>query len=73
MYSKIITLLSQRRIWAGIAGVIVMLLNLMDVDVGFNATNFVDAGLKIIEAIGSVAIVILPIWSYLKPKIAAKK
>lgn len=60
-------LLKSRRVWAGVAAIIALTLPLL----GYNdldANSLTDAIMGVVEAISSLAAVILPIWSYFYPK-----
>lgn len=66
--TTLLTLLSQRRIWAAISAFIAFILPLLGYNGIFDQNAFVGAILSLIEAISILATIILPIWSFWKPK-----
>ena len=65
---KILELLKQRRIWAGIFSTIAFLLPTMGVALQIDVNGLTDTVVKLIEAISGFMAVVLPIWSYFFPK-----
>jgi hypothetical protein len=65
---KILNLLSQRRIWAGIGAIISFSIALSGVKIGFDSVSFVNAVMSLIGDVAAVAATVLPIWSYFQPK-----
>lgn len=65
---KILELLKQRRIWASISASLYVILTLMGYTGEFNAEAFTDTIMTVINAVSAVSAIILPIWSYYKPK-----
>jgi len=64
---QILELLKQRRVWASIAALLAIALPLAGYT-DFSADSLVEAIMTVINGISAVAAIILPIWSYLKPK-----
>ena len=56
--------LKNRRVWAAIFGLIALTLPHAGIDAGAIA----DAIVKVVEAVSALLTVILPLWSYFKPK-----
>jgi len=65
---NILNILKQRRIWAGITGAIALILPLVAKDASFDANATTNAIMGVIEAVSGLATVILPLYSYFKPK-----
>lgn len=61
-------LLQQRRIWAGIFASIAFIISAFGIQMGFDATVWTEAVMKLVEAISGLMAVILPLVSYFKPK-----
>lgn len=61
-------ILKQRRIWAGICAIISLYLRAFAPEVDFNADKATDIILTIVQAISDLGMVLLPIWSYFRPK-----
>lgn len=68
MISRILTALKQRRVWASIGAIIAFGLPAIGYNAGFDGNVFVDSVMKIIEGVGGLIAIALPIWSYYKPK-----
>ena len=66
--TKILELLKQRRVWTAISATISLSLRVFSVNADFDENAFADAMLAIVQAISDLATILLPIWSYLKPK-----
>lgn len=66
--TKILELLKQRRVWAGIAGIISLSLRAFASGVDFDQDAFTDAIMAIVQAISDLVMITFPIWSYLKPR-----
>jgi len=65
---KILELLKQRRIWAGIFGAIAIILPMIKVNVDLDVNGLTNAVMDLITAITAISTMILPIISYFKPK-----
>jgi len=65
---QIMEILSQRRTWASIGGTIALVLNLFGIDASFDPNTFTEAIMQVIQAVGGLAAILLPLWSYFKPK-----
>ena len=61
-------LLKQRRIWASIFSTIAVMLSLFGSNLFIDANGLSDAIVNVIESISALMAIVLPIWSYLKPK-----
>lgn len=61
---KLLFILKQRRIQASILAIIAFALPEANID----PNSILDAIAKVIEAISTLGAVLLPIWSYIKPK-----
>jgi len=61
-------LIKQRRIWAGLFATIALLLPVFGYNGEFNPDVATDVIMALVEAVSGVLAVILPIWSYYKPK-----
>jgi len=66
--NKILVLLKQRRLWASIFAFIAIILPLFGVEVDFNADSATSAVMGVVEALIGLLAVVLPIWSFIKPK-----
>lgn len=64
---KLITLLSQRRIWSALFGAVALLLTMAGYS-GFDAGAATDAVLKIVDAVSIIISMGLAIHSYFFPK-----
>jgi len=60
--NKLITILKQRRLWASLCGIISIAIPV------FNSEVALDSIMGIIEGLSALATIVLPLWSYLKPK-----
>lgn len=60
-------LLKQRRIWASIATIIALVLPLLGYT-DLNPESLTEAIMSVVNGISALVAIILPIWSYLKPK-----
>ena len=65
---KILEILKQRRVWAGICALIAFVLPLFGVTATIDVNGAVDAIMKVIEGLSSILAIGLPLWSYFKPK-----
>lgn len=67
---KVLHLIGQRRVWAGILGVVVFILTTLKVNLDLDIPLLTE--LLTSAGVAAVALVqaILSLWSYLKPKIA---
>jgi len=72
---KFTELLQQRRVWAGIVGVLAVIFSLLGLDYIEDQATLIDllsnTGImlaKAIEAIGALVSAGLALWSYIKPK-----
>ena len=65
---NLLNILKQRRIWAGITGAIALFLPLVAKDASFDANATTDAIMRLVEALSGIATIILPLYSYFKPK-----
>lgn len=61
-------LIKQRRIWAGISATIALLLPVLGYSGEFNPDEVADVIMALVEAVSGLCAIILPIWSYYKPK-----
>jgi len=61
-------LLKQRRIWAGLSATIAFFLPLTGYTSDFNHEQLTDVIMALINSISGILAIILPIWSYYKPK-----
>lgn len=66
--NKILELLKQRRVWAGLFATIALILPLVGVNISLDANSLTDAVMKLVDAISSLLAIILPLLSYFKPK-----
>jgi len=70
---KVLHLIGQRRVWAGILGAVAFVLTALnvglDLDVPLLTDMLTELGLAVIALVQAA----LAIWSYVKPKIEAKK
>jgi hypothetical protein len=66
--SKIITILSSRRVWAAIGGAISLILSLSGSHIGFDPNTFTNAIMSLVNDISALAAIILPLWSLISPK-----
>lgn len=60
-------LLKQRRIWASIAAVIALALPMFGYT-DLNPESLTESIMSVVNGISALMAIILPIWSYLKPK-----
>lgn len=60
----ILDVLKQRRIWASLLALVAVLLP----EANINPDTIINSVINVIEAVSALGAVILPIWSYLKPK-----
>lgn len=58
------TLLSQRRVWASLLAFIAIVLP----EAKIEPDTIINSVVDVISAISALGAVLLPIWSYLKPK-----
>lgn len=65
---KILELLQQRRIWAGLFAVVAFILPMFGVTLAIDADGLTEAFLQFFQALSGLLAVILPILSYFKPK-----
>lgn len=61
---KLLDILKQRRIWASLLAVIALVLP----EANINPDSIINSVVNVIEALSALGAVLLPIWSYLKPK-----
>ena len=66
--TKILELLSQRRIWAGIFGMILIFLPIFGIELKIDATTLTDSFTNFFIAFSMVVTAVMPIWSYFVPK-----
>ena len=66
--NNILELIKQRRIWAGLFGTISIVARLFGFDYGIDEGALTDMFLNLGMAVSDLAVAILPIWSYFKPK-----
>lgn len=57
-------LLKQRRVWSSILALVAILLPEANID----PDTIINSVVNVIEALSALGAVLLPIWSYLKPK-----
>ena len=66
--TKILELLSQRRIWAGIFGTILIFLPIFGVNLKVDANTLTDSFTNFFIAFSMVVTAVMPILSYFMPK-----
>jgi len=65
---KILELLKQRRIWAGIFGATAIILPMLRVNVDLDVNGLTNSMMDLVTAISAISTMILPIISFFKPK-----
>jgi hypothetical protein len=73
MLQVILGLLKQRRVWAGIVGVLAIVCEILKVSLGFDVPGLTDALTSFGGAISAVIISGLAVWSLIQPKKAEEK
>ena len=66
--TKILELLSNRRIWAGIFGMILIFLPIFGVNLKIDANTLTESFTNFFIAFSMVVTAVMPIWSYFMPK-----
>jgi len=61
-------LLKQRRIWVAIIGVVTFAFSIFGVNLVLDTEFLTDQAINIIEAVSSIIMAALALWSYFKPK-----
>lgn len=69
--NKVLEILKQRRIWAGICAMVALGLRAFVPDLDFDAESATNAIMAFVQAIADLGAVFLPLWSYIKPKVNA--
>ena len=64
---SVLELLKQRRFWASLAALVAMVLTMFGY-VDFDSDLFADRMVQAIDAVLAVVSMILPLWSYFRPK-----
>ena len=65
---QLATLLKQRRIWAGIIGVIIVALNIFNVDHSLDTSTLTKLLADLGDSIAAIIMAGLALWSYFRPK-----
>ena len=66
--NNILTILKNRRVWAGVFGALAFILPLVGVKVNFNVETITDLVIEVVELLLPLISAILALWSYVKPK-----
>jgi hypothetical protein len=66
--NKLIDILKQRRVWASIFALVSISLRAFAPDLSFDEEKATELVLTLIQTLSDLGMVLLPLWSYLKPK-----
>jgi hypothetical protein len=65
---KVITILKQRRVWASIFALISISMRAFAPDLEFDEERATEVTLLLIQTLSDIGMVMLPLWSFFKPK-----
>ena len=66
--TQVLNILKQRRVWASLCALISIFLRAFAPDVDFNEEQATELIMTLIQTISDLGMVMLPLWSYFKPK-----
>ena len=66
--NQIIKLLSQRRVWAGIVGVITFIITTLGLTQNYDGVVLTDLLTAIGQALAALIPAVLALWSYIQPR-----